>query len=748
MLWTLALGLKAVLLETPHLIPQPISQSFAPSGFFEFSAKTKLISDTTETKFLSSMFKRAAGFSLSGRGATNKIIFKRVSDTRRVRPDYYILEVSPKQVVVNYTSDGGAFYAIQTLRQLLPTAIESNQVVRGTKWQIPICKIEDGPRFSWRGMMLDVSRHFFPVSFIKKTLDEMALLKLNTFHWHLVDDGGWRIEIKKYPKLTEIGAWRLDTGEIWPGGPWNYENLQFINSKHPKRYGGFYTQDQIREVVRYAAERHIDVVPEIEMPGHSLGAAVAYPELICDNVKPAKPGMSTSNVYCAGKDSTLKFLENVLDEVRTLFPSQFIHIGADEVLKNFWHECPQCQARMKKEGLKSEHELQSWFVRHFDDNLSKHGRRLVGWDEILEGGLAPGATVMSWRGTEGGIAAAKAGRNVVMSPTSHCYFDYSYNQISTEQVYGYEPVPDVLSPEEGARILGGQYNVWTERIATIDRCEELQFPRALAMAEVLWSPKESRNWINFSARQMQFLKRLEALKINYHMPAPQTEYAAIFGQSPLTVRATKVPGLTLKYTLDGSIPNKKSPLYSGDLIVKAKPNGVTRVTFAFVNSAGKASDPTTVDCSSLDQSLDTKSLTPGLICHRYTFENEPSKMPDLRLPTGTSVVTEISDNARPRKNKFAVHWKGFIKAPVTGRYEFLLTSDDGSIFSLGSATVINHDGPHGATGKSATAWLQAGLFPLSLKWYDQGGGNSLTFQIRKPGGQWTEIPADWLFHAN
>ena len=652
-------------------------------------------------------------------------------------------------MTVDYTSEAGAFYAVQTIRQLLPEAIEGPKPAKGVKWQIPSCSIDDGPRFPWRGMMLDVSRHFFPVEFIKRQLDAMAMLKLNVFHWHLVDDGGWRIEIKKYPNLTKMGAWRVETGEVWPGGEWNFGNIQICGDKAPKKYGGFYTQKQIKEIVKYAAERHITVVPEIELPGHSLAAVVSYPELLCQNVgKPRKPGQSLSNVYCGGNDVAIKFLEDVLDETMALFPSKFVHIGADEVEKKHWRACPRCQAKMRAEGLKDEHELQSWIVRHFDKYLSDRGRRLVGWDEILEGGLAPGATVMSWRGIQGGIEAAKQGRDVVMSPTSHCYFDFTYPMIPTKHVYSWDPVPSELTrtqPGQADRILGGQYNVWTEWIATEERCEEQQYPRALAMAEVLWSPKDGRNWDEFQGRMTAFLPRLDALGLNYHVPEPEVEASAVFFSGRTTVKAKGGPGLDLRYTLDGSVPDAKSPAYGGGVTV-VKP---TTVTFAFVNKRGIAGPVARVECRNPMGEV-SGPLSPGVVQATYLLTGEPTALPDLAklAPSGSKTSANLDSSARPRDSKFAVRWTGVLRIPRSGAYTFFLTSDDGSRLWLDDALVVDNDGPHAAIEKSGKAWLEKGDYRLDVRWYDQGGANSFKLEASGPEGAKLPLPDGWLLHPS
>ena len=444
---------------------------------------------------------------------------------------YYELEIKDNNIYIRGTALG-KFYAFETLKQMV-TVNAKNQLV------IPNCIIKDYPRFPYRGMHLDVGRHFFPVSFVKKYIDYLATYKFNTFHWHLTEDQGWRIEIKKYPELTKVGGFRNGTiiGR-YPG-----------KGSDNKPYGGFYTQADIKEVVQYAKDRYIDVIPEIEMPGHSSAAIAAYPWLSCFPEKPTEiPADMISqksiaeqkagsiklvqetwgvfdDVFCAGKDVTFKFLENVIDEVSTLFPSKYFHLGADECPKTHWKICAACQKRMKENNLKDEHELQSWFVQRIEKYLNSKGKILIGWDEILEGGLAPNAVVMSWRGEAGGIEAAKQKHNVIMTPGNPVYFDHTqsknedsvtiggYNPI--ENVYAYEPIPKELNAEQGKYILGAQANMWTEYMEYPGKIEYMLFPRITALSEVLWSPKEKRDWKDFERRLPNIFERLEKQKINY-----------------------------------------------------------------------------------------------------------------------------------------------------------------------------------------------------------------------------------------
>lgn len=435
----------------------------------------------------------------------------------------YKLDVTPRAIVVQATAAAGAFYALETVKQLLPPDVYRDAPIAGTRWTAPAVHIEDTPRFSWRGAHLDVSRHFMPKEFVKKYIDLLARHKLNRFHWHLTEDQGWRIEIKKYPRLTEVGSCREQTLV----GPYVSDPAKRVFDG--KRHCGFYTQDDVREVVAYAAARMVTVVPEIEMPGHAQAAVFAYPHL---SSKPdSTPGVmqvwGVSPFILNPTDESVAFMQDVLAEVLTLFPSPWIHIGGDEAIKDQWKASPEIQARIKALGLKDEHEMQSWFIRKMDVFLTKAGRRMIGWDEILEGGLAENATVMSWRGMDGGIAAAKSGHDVVMAPGSHTYFDHYQSRDKSKEplaiggftpidsAYAFEPVPPSLSAEEAKHILGAQAQVWTEYIPNAKQVEYMAFPRLSALSEGLWSAKPRKDFADFMARMQIHVKRLEALDVNF-----------------------------------------------------------------------------------------------------------------------------------------------------------------------------------------------------------------------------------------
>jgi len=438
----------------------------------------------------------------------------------------YRLTIEPDRIGIVAASPKGYFYATQTLLQLLPAEAFSPELARKVDWTAPCVHVEDQPRFGYRGLMLDVGRHFFPVAFIKKYIDLLALHKMNTFHWHLTDDQGWRIEIKKYPRLTQVGS-RRDSTII---GHASRGNAAYTGTYDHKPYGGFYTQDEIREVVRYAQSKFVTIVPEIEMPGHALAALAAYPELGANPDKRYRVATTwgvMDDVFLP-REQTFQFLENVLTEVMALFPGEYIHIGGDECPKKTWKESSFCQDLMKKEGLNDEHELQSYFIRRIDKFITSKGRKMIGWDEILEGGLSPNATVMSWRGIKGGIEAARQKHDVIMTPSTFFYLDYYQGDpkisplplsiggyLPLRKVYSYEPIPAELKPDEAKYIRGAQANIWSEYIATPTQAEYMTYPRACAVAEVVWSPKDCCTFDDFVARLKVHFKRLDYLGVKY-----------------------------------------------------------------------------------------------------------------------------------------------------------------------------------------------------------------------------------------
>lgn len=504
------------MLETILTLTQPVSQpiSIVPEpkivipqpGEFKIQSSTVLQVDGGLEKVASQVEVYFGTKQKIQRGTAKKNVIRlRLDKKLKLGDEGYQLNIDPESVEVVASKPAGAFYGVQSLRQLF----------QNDRFAFPSVIIEDQPRFSWRGSHLDVGRHFMPKEWIKKYIDLLAYHKLNVFHWHLTEDQGWRLEIKKYPKLTSIGSKRKAT--MLKYSPAEMEE---------KPYEGFYTQEDAKEIVKYAAERFITVVPEIEMPGHSQAAIAAYPELgnTKETVEVATKWGVITRVFNP-EESTIKFLQNVLDEVMAIFPSKYIHIGGDECPKDEWKKSPRVQQLMKERGLKDEHEMQSWFIRKMDAYLASKGRNLIGWDEILEGGLAPGAAVMSWRGEAGGIEAAKSKHKVVMASTNALYFDYYQADpknephaiggfLPLEKVYQYDILPKELTPEEQKYVVGGQFQIWTEYIRTPSQVEYMAFPRGAAAAEIFWSPKSKRNLRNFVDRLTIHMERLKAMGYN------------------------------------------------------------------------------------------------------------------------------------------------------------------------------------------------------------------------------------------
>lgn len=511
------LTLSVTQVTNAQLIPQPVEKT-QRAGYFIINKESSVVFSPKEkdipqiVNYFINKIEELSGYELKkgSHDTDNSIIFIQ-ANLSDLGNEGYILDITPDKIIIKYNKKNGAFYAVQSLLQFLPM-VRTNE-----KLAIKSQRIKDYPQYVWRGMMLDVSRHFFTVETIKKTLDMLAFYKINTFHWHLCDNEGWRLEIKKYPKLTEIGAWREDMPYA------RIYQKDYVPVGKPYKYGGYYTQEQVKDIVAYAKERNITVIPEIEMPGHSGAALSAYPQYSCKENKVATPNnllhQSVENTekynlnYCAGNEATFLFLEDILDEVLELFPSEYIHIGGDEVDKTDWKTCPKCQARIKKEKLKNEEELQSYFIKRIEKYLLKHNRKLLGWDEILEGGLAKSATVMSWRGEKGGIEAAKMGHHVIMAPSNPLYLlrhqdstdikkfhapTYSIN--SLDKVYNYNPASAKLTKDELRYILGAQFSVWTEFMPSVSHFEYMIYPRMAAFAEVAWSPTEKKDFNDFVER--------------------------------------------------------------------------------------------------------------------------------------------------------------------------------------------------------------------------------------------------------
>jgi len=552
--------------NTFSIIPKPASIQ-AKDGVFKLSNSTQIVAKNNDTRKMVSLFNdllwnryhiRLSVSSLDV--AKNAIILD--ENVSEAKSEAYSLDVNTDQVIIR-GGNAGIFYGLQSLLQLIENT--DGQLF------VPGVAINDKPEFGYRGLMIDVSRHFFSLDEMKKIVDQMAYFKFNRLHWHLTEDQGWRLEIKKYPKLTEISAWR-DSSIIGQYG--DFKPFIYDGEKH----GGYYTQDEARELVKYAADRKITIIPEIELPGHATAALAAYPEL-GNGTGPynVRGYWGVHPTIFSPNEATFKFLEDVLTEVMDIFPSEYIHIGGDEAPKDEWEASPDAQKVIKKNKLKDEHELQSWFITRIEKFLNKHGRRIIGWDEILEGGLAPNATVMSWRGEEGGIAAAKLNHDVIMTPNNYLYIDYLQAEdksieplgiggfVSLERVYSYHPRPKSLSSAEQKHIIGVQANLWTEYIATNNKLEYMLFPRALALAEVAWTGRDGQNYQEFTTQRLpKRLAELEKSNINYRIPEAKVAISEAGASGRQTVTITPfVANSTVYYTVDGHKADNNGTLYRG-----------------------------------------------------------------------------------------------------------------------------------------------------------------------------------------
>ena len=659
----------------------------------------------------------------------------------------YTLSVAPEGIEITSSTGAGLFYGLQSLRQLL----ESAPVRRpASNVRLPALTIVDTPRFPWRGLHLDVGRHFQPVAFVKKYIDLMSRYKLNTFHWHLTEDQGWRIEIRKYPRLTSVGGCRKETMVERNFDPYVGDGIPHC---------GFYTQDEIRDVVRYAAERYVTVVPEIEMPGHAKAAIAAYPELACT---PGPFEVRTTwgvddEIFCPS-ETTFTFLEDVLTEVIELFPGRYIHIGGDEAPRVRWRASPLAQDIIRREGLKNEAELQSWLNRRIERFLTSKNRRLIGWDEILEGGLAPEATVMSWRGTSGGVAAARQGHDVIMSPNSPLYFDHyqgdarfeplafgGFNPL--ERVYAYEPVPDSLTAAEAVHILGAQANLWTEYLKTPAAVEYMVWPRALALAELTWSSKEARDWQSFMARLPDAFRALDKLNVNYRIPhVDGLDGDRLTLENSADIRlTTAMPDAEIRYTIDGSDPTIASPKYERPFRVAVSAQG-TKVTARAFAKSGRSSAPRAATFTQTTYRPADRLIVvqQGLRYLYYEANVRSTRAFDSIPPTREAFVPRVARRGDERPERYAIRLTGYIKVPDDGLYEFALTSDDGSSMDIGDRMVVNNDGFHGDEERTGMIALRAGLHPITVRYFQGTGGASLSLKYRRGEAAWAPVPDGWF----
>lgn len=773
----LALGLAACSVpetkswnEGIHVIPVPEKMT-QDEGTFTLNRSTSIACAVPEfssaTAYLAAKVKGSTGYDLplvQAAPSDNYIYF--VRDTTIANPESYTLIATPKAVTIAASAPAGAFYGMQTLLQLLPAEIESPAVVKDVVWSLPAVTIKDKPRFRYRGVHFDPARHFAGVDFIKKQMDVLAMFKINRFHWHLTDDQLWTIEIKKYPELTEKGATRTEGDG--------------------SQYGGFYTQEQIKEVVAYAAERCIDVIPEIEMPGHALAALVSHPELSCTGGPFAQPRIIWGvepDVFCPGKDTTFRFLENVLTEVFALFPSEYIHIGGDECPKVRWKACPDCQARIRAEGLdvkarrpgldgkmhSPEELLQSYTITRMEKFANEHGKKIIGWDEILEGGLAPSATVMSWRGEAGGIAAAKQRHDVIMTPNSAgFYLDHvqgaaevepaSIGGYSTlEKVYGYNPVPDTMPAEIGRYIIGVQGNLWSEYILSDEHREYMYYPRVLALAELDWSRNDRKDWADFQRRLVNALVRLDYHNITYHIPMPEgtlVDVVAFTGDS-VAVPFGNTRNLPMVYTLDGSEPTAKSAVYADTLMIGG--DEPVEIKIATLLPQGKLSRVRTirVEKQALKPATQAVKADSGIVMRMAPglFVTD-EQIEGAKFGADTVVRYFMRDrvpDSGVSANSLTVY-EGFVELPEDGVYGFATDMDelwiDGELLVKNGQECASRFQRH-----KTTRAMAAGKHPFKLVFNNMikhgwpNDWNAITFYVKAPSSdKYVRVAPEQLTH--
>ena len=748
-----------------NIIPTPVSLEQA-EGNFSLSKNMKIAASTPEAKTVAEYFagqmNLATGYDIKvgddAIGGMELII----DEALGVNDEGYMLDVTPHSVVVKAKTAQGLFYGMQSFMQLLPAEIQSQVEVDGIAWTAPAVSIKDEPRFEYRGIMLDPCRHFIPVENIKKHLDVLALFKINRMHWHLTDDQGWRIEIKKYPKLTEVGSKRID-GE-------------------GTEYGGFYTQEQIKDIVKYASDRFITIIPEIELPGHELAAISAYPELSCKG-EPTTPRIIwgvEDIVLCAGKDATFEFFQDVLDEVASLFPGEYIHIGGDECPKLSWKECPLCQKRINEEGLNSdrnhsaEERLQSYFIQRIEKYLAeKHDRKIIGWDEILEGGLAPSATVMSWRGEQGGIAAASLGHDAIMTPSSDgMYIDQfqgdpkiepvaigGYDPLS--RVYAYNPVPDTLAATGKAKFIKGvQTNLWSEYMYCPDLVEYRAYPRVLALAEIGWTSLSRKDYKDFERRLNNALVRLDELNINYHIPLPEQpggscNFVAFTDSVSLEFKTTRP--VEMVYTTDGSEPTLKSEVYTKPIVFTE--SGVLNIRSVLPSGKMSKTREIVVEKQAFAPSKETVDVAPGLAMQVTDGMYLSSKELESVKEWKTSVIKDLREISSVVKssesmrgvNQYAAIATGYVNIPEDGVY--YISSDNEEVWIDGKLLVDNGGEVKRFSRHDSSAALSKGMHEIKVVFLGHiiGGWpsnwNDGSVKLRQSDSdKFVKITPDMLFH--
>ncbi|WP_264531563.1 family 20 glycosylhydrolase [Flavobacterium sp. N502540] len=740
------------------IIPAPNSYK-ATGDSIRFNGQIKVLFEknkySAKEQKTAKLLESAINANTANQKSTIDVVFITQNPAPSLKKEGYKIVITPKKITVT-GSEEGLFYAVQSLLQMLPNKPKSQEI------KLPCVTIEDEPRYDYRGLHLDVCRHFFSVDVIKDFIAQMSSYKLNNFHWHLTDDQGWRIEIKKYPKLTEVGSKRAQT---LVGN--KFERFPYFFDGNP--YGGFYTQEEIKDVVKFAEEHYVNVIPEIEMPGHATAAVTAYPNLSCFPDRPYKVieywGVF-EDIFCAGKEETFTFLEDVLTEVMALFPSKYIHIGGDECPKARWKECPNCQKKIKELGLKNEHELQTYLTTRIEKFLNNNGRQILGWDEMLEGGLTPNAAVMSWRGESGGIAAAKQKHFVIMNPEHILYLDYnqaySPNEpltvgrlVTVEKMYHYNPTPvDSLTVDEQKYIMGVQSNLWSEYLTSPAKLNYQLYPRMFALAETAWTQPQHKNYNNFVLNRMpHHLEKLELQKRLYKVPTPfgANETALIASKYVLDLKPTIKNG-QIFYTIDGYNPDETANLYEKPVTIHIPKGEFRTVKTVQISPSGRKSSINKIIIRNPDlkPALAVKPTKQGLK-YEYFIGTLFQQVQDLELakPVNSGIFegTVSSEKWKTKKERYiGLKFDGYIYVPETGNYKFSTLSDDGSKLFIDNELIVNNDGIHWLNEAYGAVKLEKGFHKFNISYFDQVGGTTLNCFIQPEGKEKQEISASQFYY--
>lgn len=723
-----------------NVIPKPVSTTEG-SGVFKLKSGMTVAADSAlvpAAKYLTEALRQSSALQLEAAKPSKQGNIRLTLGLDNSNPEAYALTVDDSGITIQGSTPRGVLMGIATLRQLIPVDPKDSR--------IPYVSITDAPRFDWRGAHLDVSRHFYTAEQVKDFIDLMATYKLNKFHWHLTDDQGWRIEIRQYPLLTEKGAWRKFNGqdrecmamaakEDNPDLLIPQELLKIENGD--TLYGGFYTQDEIRDVVAYAAERGIDVIPELDMPGHLMGAQQGYPWITCTGE--SSWGQSFSSPLCPGKDSALMFAKNVYSEVFSLFPYEYVHLGADEVEKTNWKACPDCQARMKTYGLKDENELQAWFVHDMERHFNANGKKMIGWDEIVDGGLSPTATITWWRdwAPKAVTTATAQGNDVIVCPDFLLYFDFIEQARDLKRVYDTEPTTYRadwnLTPEQKKHIRGVQANTWCERIPSVRRMQYQVMPRMLALSEMAWVQPEAKDWAGFEKRFVKQVDYLDRHGINYRIPdLTGFNNLNVFVDTTTVEVNCILPNITVRYTTDGSFPNAESTLYTGPITVTESTEFIFRPFRPDGTAGAMQKAEYRKEAYSPAQSFPDKKLEDGVRMVYHEFKGR--KCAEIQEAKVVRNYT-LDSVAVPAKLEgwLGLVYEGYIEVPTDGIYTFALTSNDGSMLYVDGQMLIDNDGPHGDTKLTAQRALAKGWHKIRVEYFDMNNGGMLSLEWAAPG---------------